>query len=134
MGSTFSLALDYQNPSIWSGATRLLKEYQSVRHFFAGDFYPLTSYSVDDAAWIAWQFDRADLGAGMVQTFRRAQNDRAAQVFRLRGLDAEAVYEWQDLDGGTAGETPGDGLMENSLEVQVNDQPGAAIITYKRIR
>ena len=134
MGSTFSLALDYQNPSIWAGATRLLEEYQSVRHFFAGDFYPLTSYSVDDAAWIAWQFDRADLGAGMVQAFRREQSDRAAQVFCLRGLDAEAVYEWRDLDSGTAGETPGDGLMGNGLEVLVNDRPGAAIITYRRIR
>ena len=47
---------------------------------------------------------------------------------------AEAVYEWRDLDGGTAGETPGDGLMENGLEVQVNDRPGAAIITYRHIR
>lgn len=50
MGSTFSLAPDYLNPLIWAGATRLLEEYQSVRHFFAGYFYPLTSYSVDDAA------------------------------------------------------------------------------------
>ena len=35
MGSTFSLALNYQNPSICVDATRLLEEYQSVRHYFA---------------------------------------------------------------------------------------------------
>ena len=112
----------------------MLEEYQSVRHFFAGDFYPLTSYSVDDAAWIAWQFDRADLGAGMVQAFRRAQSARAAQVLHLRGLDAEAVDEGRDLDSGAAGETRGNGLMESGLEGQGNDRPGAAIITYRRIR
>lgn len=59
---------------------------------------------------------------------------RGADGQCLCGLDAEAAYEWRDLDSGTAGETPGDGLMENGLEVQVNDRPGAAMVTYRRIR
>jgi len=30
----------------------------------------------------------------------------------------DSGHHWWDLDGGTAGEKPGDGLMENGLEVE----------------
>ena len=36
-----------------------------------GDYYPLTPYSLDNTAWIAWQFDCPEKGEGLVQAFRR---------------------------------------------------------------
>ena len=36
-----------------------------------GDYYPLTSYSLQPDHWIAWQFNRPETGDGVVQAFRR---------------------------------------------------------------
>ena len=33
---------------------------------YPGDCYPLTSYSLEDSVWMAWQFNRPELGRGMV--------------------------------------------------------------------
>ena len=82
---------------------------------------------------MAWQFNRVDLGEGLLQAFRRAGSDIDAHIFRLRGLDAEATYEVEDLDGDDTKKTTGDALMEHGLEVRVNGRPGAAALVYRRI-
>ena len=56
----------------WSNYRRMIAELRHVAPYFSGDYYPLTPYSLDDTAWMAWQFDRPDLGEGVVQAFRRA--------------------------------------------------------------
>ena len=50
---------------------RLMGEALAMRKYFYGDFYPLLSFSLADDAWAAWQYDRPDLGEGMVVAFRR---------------------------------------------------------------
>ena len=52
-------------------------ECRQVAPLMLGDYYPLTPYSLDTNQWIAWQFQRPDLCAGVVQAFRRpdAAND-----------------------------------------------------------
>jgi alpha-galactosidase len=123
MGSNFSLALNYQDPCIWEGVTKLLNEYKCIRHLFAGDFHPLTPYRVSDDVWLAWQFNRSDLGEGLVQAFRRSGSGISTHQFRLHGLNPKALYEWKDVDSGRTAKMTGDALMERGLEVQVKDQP-----------
>ena len=50
---------------------RLMDEALAMRKYFYGDFYPLLSFSLAADAWAAWQYDRPDLGEGMVVAFRR---------------------------------------------------------------
>ena len=66
---------------------RVLGQWRQVAPYYFGDYYPLTPYSLDAAVWIAWQFDRPDLGEGMVQAFRRGESVYEAARFRLRGLE-----------------------------------------------
>jgi len=135
MGANFSAAFNYYNDaSIWTPATKLLNEYGSIRHLFCGDFYPLTPYSVSKDVWMAWQFNRPDLGEGLVQAFRRSESDVLACQFRLRELEPETQYELTHFDVPKTAQMTGRELMEKGVEVEVKNSPGAVIITYKRVK
>jgi len=111
---------------------RVLGQWRQVAPYYFGDYYPLTPYSLDAAVWIAWQFDRPDLGEGMVQAFRRGESVYEAARFRLRGLEPDARYAVADIDAGAPVEMTGRDLMEGGLPVTIKDRPGAVIIVYKR--
>ena len=82
--------------------------------------------------WMAWQFDRPDLGAGMVQAFRRDDCPYESARFPLRGLKAESCYEVRDFDRGGTRVVSGQELMESGVGVAIDDRPGAAILTYAK--
>jgi alpha-galactosidase len=113
---------------------KLLKEYVAVRPCLFGDFYPLTPYSIEHSAWIAWQFDRPDLGEGLVQAFRRPECREATQQYRLHGLDAAATYTVTDVDEGRQRTMSGQTLMEAGVSVNVPAQPGAAVVRYTKAK
>ncbi|OHB80918.1 MAG: hypothetical protein A2V98_05615 [Planctomycetes bacterium RBG_16_64_12] len=110
--------------------------YEECRRIAAcmlGDYYPLTSYSLQQDHWIAWQFNRPEPGDGVVQAFRRAKCDGPAMTFRLRGLDQSGQYEVTDLDAAAPAKVSGKELMEQGLTVVIKGQPGAAVIVYHRV-
>jgi alpha-galactosidase len=81
---------------------------------------------------MAWQFDRPDLGEGMLQVFRREESPFETARFKLHGLDATAKYEVENLDGGKEIRT-GRELMEAGLAVTINQQPAALVFAYKQV-
>ena len=111
---------------------RAYEECRQVAPYMLGDYYPLTPYSIQLADWIAWQFDRPDLRGGVVQAFRRDKNESPTLVLRLRGLAPSAKYEVTDLDGGTPRRLSGKELMDHGLSVQIQTQPGSAVIFYRK--
>ena len=116
----------------YAALRRLVGQWRSTSPYYYGDYYPLTPYSLDNTAWIAWQFDRPDLGEGMVQAFRRADSFYESARLKLRGLDPDTRYALTRFDVEGATEMTGRELMEKGLAIWIKDQPGAAIITYKR--
>jgi alpha-galactosidase len=116
----------------YDAARRLLNEYVSVRKYFSGDYYPLTKYNRDDKLWLAWQFDRPDLGEGLVQVFRRGKSPDETGKFRLKGLDPAAVYTLTNPDVAGATEMSGRELLEKGLPIAVKNRPGAVIVIYKK--
>jgi alpha-galactosidase len=113
---------------------RLVGEWRRIARYYYGDYYPLTPYSVEQDCWLAWQYDRPDLGEGVVQAFRRAESPVAAAVFRLRGLDPDATYRLTDADRDGATELRGRALLEDGLPLSLAERPSSAIVTYRRIR
>jgi alpha-galactosidase len=97
-----------------------------------GDFYPLTAYSLKEDAWIAWQFDRPELGIGVVQAFRRRDSSETTLHVRLGGLARGARYEVENLDGGKHAAS-GRELMETGLQIVLADRPSAAVFLYRRL-
>ena len=101
---------------------KLLKEYVALRPYLFGDFYPLTSYSLDAHDWMAWQCDRPDMGRGMLQAFRRPDCTEKTQVYKLHGLNPDATYAVVDLDENQPKELTGQTLMNEPKNVSRNPQ------------
>jgi len=115
---------------------RLYNQWRQTSACYYGDYYPLTPYSRDNKAWIAWQFDLPEHGIGVVQAFRRADSTETATVLRLRGLNSQARYVLRRLEADGDKEKVefvGSHLLEEGLPVTIEDRPGAAVITYEQI-
>ena len=136
MGANFTLAVDYYSPgsTVWGPATQLLNQYRQIRPCFSGDFYPLTPYSIDTTSTIAWQFDRPDLGQGLIQVFRRPDCTRWSATYKPQGLNPTATYQVTnpDVPGWSLTQTGSD-LMTYGVTVSIGYRPGSAILTYTRI-
>jgi alpha-galactosidase len=126
---------DMRNRQIdYAQLRRLYRQWRKLAGYYFGDYYPLTPYSTALTDWMAWQFDRPDIGEGMVQAFRRAESAYESARFKLKGLDADARYKVRNLDATRPTEMSGRELMEKGLLVTIPSQPGAAVITYIRVR
>ncbi|NLH71721.1 MAG: hypothetical protein GX456_01550 [Verrucomicrobia bacterium] len=113
-------------------AKRTLAQYLQIRHFYEGDYYPLTSYSQAPDLWMAYQLDRPDLAEGIVVALRRPASQFEAARFTLRGLDPKARYLVTDLDSGKTEELTGEYLANTGLRVAIQSKPGSALLRYKR--
>ncbi len=125
----------------------MVAQLKLVRPYYYGDYYPLLPCSANSDCttdpskersaafeWAAWQFNRPDQGDGIVQAFRRDQDEEPVKNFRLRGLDPEATYEVTDLDVKTPSNLSGKDLMQQGLRMEIKEKRGAAIIMYKKVR
>jgi len=83
---------------------------------------------------MAWQFDRPGAGTGIVQAFRRSDSIFRTAELRLRGLDPQAHYDVANLDLASPLQMSGRELMEKGLAVEIGGRPGAAVVTYRKIR
>lgn len=111
----------------------LTKQWREVMPYYYGDFYPLTTLSRDNSVWSAWQFHRPDQGDGIVQVFRRKESIYESARLKLRGLDPDAKYEITRFDAPGETAVSGEELLDKGLVVQLSEQPGIAIIKYRRL-
>jgi alpha-galactosidase len=135
MSASLTLCYDVRRKDLnYELARRLFAQLKRIGPNYLGDFYPLTPYSLAGDAWMAWQYDRPEAGAGLVQAFRRDRCEEATRTLRLNGLDPAAQYEVMDLDSEVSTRLSGKDLMEKGLTIQIQDAPGAAVIVYERTR
>jgi len=113
---------------------RHVGQWRRIADCFLGDFHPLTPYTHAEDQWMAWQFDRPDLGEGVVQAFRRAESDYVTACFQLEGLIPDAVYTIVDFDNPGQTKQTGRELMEEGLTITLDHKPKAGIFTYKAAR
>jgi alpha-galactosidase len=113
---------------------RLFAQWRQVSPNYYGDFYPLTSWTRDETAWMAWQFHRPETGEGVVQAFRRHRSWYESARFPLRDLEPAAQYQVTDLEHPDAPTLhAGSELSERGLFVELREQPAAAVILYRRL-
>lgn len=110
----------------------MMAQQAEVRPFFYGDFYPILSFSLSDDTWAAWQFDRPDLGQGMVLALRRHNSPFTSLRARLRGLEPGAAYEVASRDTGDTVRFSGRELAEEGFLISINEQPGSALFVYRK--
>ena len=108
---------------------KLVAQWRQMSPNYYGDFYPLTPWTLDANAWIAWQFDRPEQHKGVVQVFRRDKAPTGETRIKLRGLDADEIYAVQNLDKAAPAKVSGRELMETGLLVTLPPR-AAAVIVY----
>ena len=111
---------------------RATHEQREVRKYATGDFYPLTSFGLADDLWAVWQFDRLDLGEGVVIALRRQKSPHPRMEARLRGIDAEAEYEVYSFDDDATTTCTGSELTGAGLAIEIDDPPGSRMYRYRR--
>jgi alpha-galactosidase len=118
----------------WDWAKRTLRQYQEIRKFYYGDYYPLTSYSQATDVWMVYQLDLPELGEGLIVALRRPDSPYETARLKLRGLDESGRYEIVVLDTGAQKTYAGDALGRDGLEIALKSCPGSALLTYRRAR
>jgi alpha-galactosidase len=119
-------------PIDWEALRRTIACWREAAPNYYGDYYPLTEYSLGTNQWMAWQFNRPEQGAGMVQAFRRAGAPVEEMRFKLKGLEADAIYAVRDLDKTGSEKVSGRELMETGMLVKIPPR-GAAVILYSHL-
>jgi alpha-galactosidase len=109
-----------------------LGELNQVRDYFLGDFHPLIGFTLAEDSWAAWQFDRADLGAGVVLAFRRPQSPFVQATLPLMGLEAAATYEFRDSESGILTQLSGKESMEKGLRIEMPERPASRLLVYRK--
>ncbi len=117
----------------WKRWKELTDEWRTIAHYFLGDYYPLTSYSLRHDVWMAWQFNREDLGEGVVQAYRRPECFYESARLTLHGLEPDARYMIRQSDDKGVQRMTGRELMENGLKITLEKKPEAVTIIYKKI-
>lgn len=113
---------------------RMIGEFRTVQPYLLGDFYPLTPYSYDKKVWMAWQYDEPELGGGFVQAFRREEAKDDSMVLKLQGLDPNATYAVENLDGNMVVKMTGKDLMNTGLQIKLTEKPDSALFVYKKAK
>ncbi len=122
-----------RNDVDWAQVRALAENWRRIAPSFSGDYYPLTPYTLDLTQWIGWQFDQSKTGEGMIQVFRRQNSVYESVRLKLRGLDDKARYEIEDLDRKEKKVMTGSELLEKGLSVVIGEQPGSALIVYRKL-
>jgi alpha-galactosidase len=133
LSPAFAICVDVRKPGVdWALIRRVGEQWQQVADCFLGDFYPLTSFQLNEELWLAWQFDLPERQKGVVQVFRRAGSNYESARLRLRNLNPEARYVVTDLDQPeTAKECSGRELVERGVLISAPERPSARILTYQ---
>jgi alpha-galactosidase len=111
---------------------KLTAGWRSIAGLYYGDYYPLTPYSTEPTAWLAWQFNDPAAHKGMIQAFRRPESPFESARFQLSGLEPDAVYAVRDLDSGAQTKQTGKVLMETGLAVNIPHRAGAIVLEYSK--
>jgi len=130
---SFGLCADVRKNDVdWARFRGVLGDWRGLSDCLLGDFYPLTPYSLANDQWIAWQFDRPDLGRGVVQAFRRPENGQSSISLKLRGLQETATYRLTYVDCEGPAEMRGEQFLTTGIVLTIKEKPTAAIVTYQR--
>ena len=118
----------------YSGLRKVWRQWRQVAPNYYGDYYPLTAYSMEKNVWMAWQFDRPEVGEGVVQAFRRAEAPKETVVFKLHGVDPQATYLVTNVDVDRPRRLSGIALLSEGLPVTIMNRSEAVVFTYRKVK
>ncbi len=129
-----AIGLDLQSPYVPLDELRkAIAELKMLRPYWLGDYYPLTPINLEQNAWCAWQFNRAELNAGFAMFFRRPKSAQTSYEAKLQGIDPQSSYEVsfaETYDVGSRRVMTGNELAH--LRVEIKHAPGSLLVRYRK--
>ncbi len=119
----YDYALVKEMVGIWRRASDL---------FLNGDYYPLTPFHRSDKEWVIRQFDRPELGRGLIQGIRLPASLRETMIVHPMAVRPEVTYLFENPETSERREIKGDGLIRNGFSLRL--QPRNAAIWFYEIR
>ncbi len=111
----------------------LLDRYRELRPLLTGAFYPALPCTRQATHWIASQYHRADLDAGLILAFRHAQSPYRTADLTLRGLTPDAEYELRFENTGEKRRAKGADLLKG-FALTVTEPHGSEMVEYRRVK
>lgn len=114
-------------------ALQTLAEAKENQKYWYGDFYPLTPCSNDPGNWMAYQFHRSDLNAGIVLIFKHAESPYTGLSASLRALNPDQTYTVDFIDDErklTSKSLTGRECMEG-LDIRLPHAGSSLLIRYR---
>ncbi len=110
-----------------------LAEAKENRKFWYGDFYPLTPCSLAHDQFMAYQFHRPDLDAGLVLAFRRSECNYLGLILGLQAIDPAKQYdiEFIDDEDNVKKETMSGTELKENLQLRIPNKAASLAIRYK---
>jgi len=116
-------------------AKAAMAEIRENRKYCYGDFYPLTPAMAGTESFVAHQFHRPDLDAGMVLAFRRTNCNLVGIITPIMATKADSTYEVEFIDedrGHTTKTMTGEELAAG-LELRIKTTGHSLAVRYKAI-
>jgi alpha-galactosidase len=114
-------------------ASALLRRYLALRHLLVGAYYPLTGYSRTGRDWMAMQFHRPDLDAGMILVIRRKDSPYRSIEVALRGVRANGSYELRSETSGLVTKASGASLRKQMV-ISLPEPGMTDILVYSKAK
>lgn len=112
-------------------AKQYFDEYNSIRHFFAEDFYPLVPFSKENSAWSASQWHDARTHQGVILAFRRAASPYDEVTVKLGGLFMHKVYRFTNADTGETFSATGYELSTKGMRLKIAEPRQSLLWRYE---
>ena len=106
-----------------------ISELLRIRRFFEGDMYMLTPPTYDAVSWCATEWLIPETDEGMIQIFKREFSPYNVASLELKGIDRDATYVFEDIDGGSF-EIDGAELCDEGLSLAIEDKRVAKIFLF----
>ncbi len=118
----------------WALMRQAYAEYDTIRGYFYGDFYPLTEWTSNSNRWDARMFFVPEEGEGYAFIACQQNASSKTNTVKLKGLDPDKQYTVKDFDGLVDLTADGKTLMEQGITVTVPEQPYAVIVLIKEVK
>jgi hypothetical protein len=134
MSPWLTMGMDIRDKNVdCSTLRKMFQEWKQTAPYLLGDYYPLTDYSPASDVWMALQFHLPEKNEGVIRAYRRETSLYETIRVKLHDLDPAAVYSLMNLDVPGSTEISGRELMEKGLSITIENQPGTAVIVYKKV-
>lgn len=108
-------------------ARKYFEEYNSIRHYFAEDYYPLVPFSRENSAWSVSEYlDRND-HSGVILAFRRAASPYDNVTVKMDGVLLYKTYHFTNIDTGECFDATGYELKTKGIRLNA-DSPRSSIL------